>query len=254
MAAPLIYTKIRGIFLLDNFVSVYEGVRKMCVREYRHSENVLKRTVSNPYVRTAMVDNNIFTVSGLCRRMGYSSPAFVSSIINNKLPNRRKNGDWRKIVLTMSHALKCLPEELFPSEESTTHEPINISFEDVNGLLTVLDPEPSPETLVIGQELRAAVGDILRSLTPREERVLRLRFGFNGLEEQTLEEVAQQMCVTRERIRQIEMKAIRKIRCSHRTFKLRRFSHVRRNGEQTGDSSDKDPVWTFDREVLGGLG
>ena len=64
---------------------------------------------------------------------------------------------------------------------------------------------------------------MLASLTPREERVLRMRFGIGMNTDHTLEEVGQQFSVTRERIRQIEAKALRKLKHPSRSRKLRSF-------------------------------
>ena len=64
---------------------------------------------------------------------------------------------------------------------------------------------------------------MLASLTPREERVLRLRFGIGTSGDRTLEEVGQQFSVTRERIRQIEAKALRKLKHPSRSKVLRSF-------------------------------
>jgi RNA polymerase primary sigma factor len=64
---------------------------------------------------------------------------------------------------------------------------------------------------------------VLRTLTPREERVVKMRFGLEDGSEHTLEEVGQSFQVTRERIRQIEAKALRKLRHPSRSRKLRAF-------------------------------
>ena len=71
--------------------------------------------------------------------------------------------------------------------------------------------------------LREQLGDVLKSLTPREEKVLRLRFGLEDGRPRTLEEVGKEFNVTRERIRQIEAKALRKLRHPSRSKKLRDF-------------------------------
>jgi RNA polymerase primary sigma factor len=72
-------------------------------------------------------------------------------------------------------------------------------------------------------ELEAVVREVLASLTPREERILRMRFGFGMDTDHTLEEVGQQFSVTRERIRQIEAKALLKLKHPSRSRRLRAF-------------------------------
>jgi RNA polymerase primary sigma factor len=81
----------------------------------------------------------------------------------------------------------------------------------------------SPLEAVIGMNLEGQTEEVLKTLTPREERVLRLRFGIGDGCDHTLEEVGQQFDVTRERIRQIEAKALRKLRHPTRSKKLKSF-------------------------------
>jgi len=81
----------------------------------------------------------------------------------------------------------------------------------------------SPVESIISLSLREQTNKVLNSLTPREEKVLRLRFGLSDGCEHTLEEVGQDFAVTRERIRQIEAKALRKLRHPSRSKKLRSF-------------------------------
>lgn len=81
-----------------------------------------------------------------------------------------------------------------------------------------------PLDAAILSNLREVTTRVLSSLTPREERVLRMRFGIGMKTDHTLEEVGQQFSVTRERIRQIEAKALRKLRHPSRSRKLRSFS------------------------------
>ncbi len=82
---------------------------------------------------------------------------------------------------------------------------------------------PSPVDEVISANLREQTGNVLRSLSPREELVLRMRFGVGEGSEHTLEEVGKSFNVTRERIRQIESKALRKLRHPDWAQKLRPF-------------------------------
>ena len=80
-----------------------------------------------------------------------------------------------------------------------------------------------PLDAAIQSNLRQACSSVLATLTPREERVLRMRFGIGMTSDHTLEEVGQQFSVTRERIRQIEAKALRKLKHPSRSKKLRTF-------------------------------
>ncbi|MEQ8605223.1 MAG: RNA polymerase sigma factor RpoD, partial [Marivibrio sp.] len=80
-----------------------------------------------------------------------------------------------------------------------------------------------PSDAAIQSNLRETTTRVLASLTPREERVLRMRFGIGMNTDHTLEEVGQQFSVTRERIRQIEAKALRKLKHPSRSRKLRSF-------------------------------
>jgi RNA polymerase primary sigma factor len=81
----------------------------------------------------------------------------------------------------------------------------------------------SPSEAVISVNLKEYTSQVLRTLTPREERVIKMRFGLEDGSEHTLEEVGQSFQVTRERIRQIEAKALRKLRHPSRSRKLKAF-------------------------------
>ena len=85
------------------------------------------------------------------------------------------------------------------------------------------DDAPAPADAASHTLLRETLGDVLDSLTPREEKVLRLRFGLEDGRSRTLEEVGKEFNVTRERIRQIEAKALRKLRHPSRSKKLKDF-------------------------------
>jgi RNA polymerase primary sigma factor len=83
--------------------------------------------------------------------------------------------------------------------------------------------EYTPVDAVVNDDLKERVREILKSLTPREEKVLKMRFGIDVASEHTLEEVGKDFSVTRERIRQIEVKALRKLRHPSRSKKLQTF-------------------------------
>ena len=87
----------------------------------------------------------------------------------------------------------------------------------------------SPSDAVINLSLKEQTSSVLKTLTPREEKVIKMRFGLDDGSEHTLEEVGQSFAVTRERIRQIEAKALRKLRHPSRSRKLRAFLETSAN-------------------------
>jgi RNA polymerase primary sigma factor len=133
-----------------------------------------------------------------------------------------------------------------PSEEELGEE-MGITPERVRGIITFAQSPISLET-PIGEEddahlsdfvedrdalspsdaasltmLHAEVEEVLDTLTPRERRVIQLRFGLNDGHQRTLEEVGKRFALTRERIRQIEVRALRKLRHPSRSEKLRTY-------------------------------
>ncbi len=90
----------------------------------------------------------------------------------------------------------------------------------------------SPAEAVINLNLKEQTAAVLQTLTPREEQVIRMRFGIGDGSEHTLEEVGQRFSVTRERIRQIEAKALRKLRHPSRSRRLKTFLESDKEGAQ----------------------
>jgi len=118
-----------------------------------------------------------------------------------------------KVRKTLKIAKEPLSLETPIGEEGDSH--LGDLIEDPNAIL--------PIDAAIQSNLRETTTRILASLTPREERVLRMRFGLGTNSDHTLEEVGLQFSVTRERIRQIEAKALRKLRHPSRSRELRSF-------------------------------
>jgi RNA polymerase primary sigma factor len=114
---------------------------------------------------------------------------------------------------TLKIAKEPLSLETPISEEGDAH--LGDLIEDKNATL--------PIDAMIQSNLRETTTHVLASLTPREERVLRMRFGIGMNSDHTLEEVGRQFSVTRERIRQIEAKALRKLKHPSRSRILRTF-------------------------------
>jgi len=118
-----------------------------------------------------------------------------------------------KVRTTLKIAKEPLSLETPIGEEGDSH--LGDLIEDKNAIL--------PIDAVIQSNLRETTTRMLASLTPREERIVRMRFGLGMNSDHTLEEVGQQFSVTRERIRQIEAKALRKLKHPSRSRELRSF-------------------------------
>ena len=118
-----------------------------------------------------------------------------------------------KVRKVMKIAKEPISLETPVGDEEDSH--LGDFIEDKNAIL--------PIDAAIQANLRETTTRVLASLTPREERVLRMRFGIGMNTDHTLEEVGQQFSVTRERIRQIEAKALRKLKHPARSRKLRSF-------------------------------
>ena len=141
--------------------------------------------------------------------------------------------------LVQEHGREPTPEEIaekmeFPLEKvrkvlKIAKEPISletpIGEEDDSHLGDFIEDKKvlSPGDAIINYGLAEQTRRVLRSLTPREEKVLRMRFGIGEKADHTLEEVGRDFSVTRERIRQIEAKALRKLRHPSRSRKLKSF-------------------------------
>ncbi|TPG46031.1 sigma-70 family RNA polymerase sigma factor [Roseomonas nepalensis] len=122
-----------------------------------------------------------------------------------------------------------LPLERVVKAQKIAREPISLETpvgdEEGAHLGDFLEDENAvmPLDVAVRSGLRDAAAKALSGLTPREERVLRMRFGIGMNSDHTLEEVGQQFNVTRERIRQIEAKALRKLKHPTRCKRLRSF-------------------------------
>jgi RNA polymerase primary sigma factor len=102
--------------------------------------------------------------------------------------------------------------------------------------------EFSPADTVANNDLKERVREVLKTLTPREEKVLKMRFGIDVASEHTLEEVGKDFSVTRERIRQIEVKAIKKLRHPSRSKKLQTFFDKEFDESMAYDEDDDSDI------------
>jgi RNA polymerase sigma factor (sigma-70 family) len=207
----------------------------------------------NNLILSMMEAKGITTVSGLCDRLPGMSRGLIYRLISMKLSPLDKDGSWCKSALALSDFFQCMPEDLFSNEQQTmaletNRVTVEMSFAEIQQLKS---PQLRPDLLVEAAELKRTIHQQLLTLTPREHRVLSLRFGLNGQEEHTLEEVGEMFGLTHMRIRQIECKALRKLKHPYRSGPIRAAAGVvkKRSGYQDGrwvsDSSDR-----FDGEML----
>jgi RNA polymerase primary sigma factor len=133
----------------------------------------------------------------------------------------------RRLNLPVSKVRKVLRVAQEPISLET---PIGEAEESHLGEFLVDSASHSPSDAVINLNLREQTAQVLKTLTPREEKIVKMRFGLEDGSEHTLEEVGQNFAVTRERIRQIEAKALRKLRHPSRSHRLRPFMENGANG------------------------
>ncbi len=126
----------------------------------------------------------------------------------------------KRLELPVSKVRKVLRVAQEPISLET---PIGEEDESHLGDFIVDQAGVSPSDAVINLNLREQTAQVLKTLTPREEKIIKMRFGLEDGSEHTLEEVGQNFAVTRERIRQIEAKALRKLRHPSRSHRLRTF-------------------------------
>ena len=138
-----------------------------------------------------------------------------------------KNGhepSAEEIAAELDMPLEKVREIIRVSQEPVSLEtPIGEEEDSHLGDFIQDDDAPAPQEVASHTLLKEQLGDVLSTLTEREEKVLRLRFGLEDGRSRTLEEVGKEFNVTRERIRQIEAKALRKLRHPSRSKKLKDF-------------------------------
>ena len=163
------------------------------------------RTIRVPVHMTEAINKIVRTSHQMFKEIGREpTPEELAEKLHMPLEKVRK---------TMKIAKEPLSLETPIGDEGDSH--LGDLIEDKNAIL--------PIDAAIQSNLRETTTRVLASLTPREERILRMRFGIGMNSDHTLEEVGQQFSVTRERIRQIEAKALRKLKHPSRSRVLRSF-------------------------------
>lgn len=180
----------------------------------------LKVTVRNNLVLTA-ITNSGYTNLAKFAKDNRLSLGLLYDTINLKRPPMLQTGEFSPFAMKLMETLGACPTDLWTNEQLTMKLKRNTSYREL-GTEELQKCLQSSARSLIGldyceqeaeeQEAEEIIEGMVDSLTPREARVLRLRFGLDGEDEHTLEEIAEKIGFTRERVRQVEAKALRKMR------------------------------------------
>ena len=197
--------------------------------EYR-----VKISVRNNLILKAIEDAGVTSVAGFCKYMGLRSKVLLG-LINFSYTPINSVGEFTPIAKQLMEALGAAPTDLWTSEQLNLRLPKNHVERDVSQAVlhdllgvgdSVLLAIENPEAVVIRKQLRAAIYKELQVMPPREVEALTLRYGLDGGEYKSLDEVAELMDVTRERVRQIEASALRKMRLTSHSSKLHKYQDM----------------------------
>lgn len=184
------------------------------------NNNILKRIEAAGYK----------TVGEFCRLNDRPSwQSRIGDYVNLKQTPLNAAGDFFPHIYEMANMLNCSPEDLFTETQlqtalETNKRSIEVNEAEMKFMLTNAKQPLLLEDQVHFDRLPDKVAAILDTLTPREAKVVRLRFGLDGTEPLTYDQLASNFDVTRERVRQIEQKALRKMRHPRRSEELREWT------------------------------
>jgi len=172
----------------------------------------VKITIRNEKLLTAMEGMGYKSVAEFSRNQGLNG-ARVNEIINGKITPLDREGNPKELTKEILEILNLTIEKAFTEKQlkGFKKHTFEVKIEEEK-LLQIINPAENQEIKVIEQEVKSKLYEILSTLTPREEKILRMRFGIGMNTDHTLEEVGRKFFVTRDRIRQIEDKALRKLK------------------------------------------
>lgn len=166
------------------------------------------------------------TVGQLREKTGVNLGTYAK-LVGLRLSPKTKKGKWRIPVKRLAKFFKCCEEDLFPPNLESVINPSASKEVRADEIAQLCAPQeqlrlmaPDPEQVIIGEEVKHALYDELGTLTAREETVIRMRFGLGDEKESTLEEIGKHFGVGRQRIREIEAKALHKLRHPARAKKI----------------------------------
>jgi|GEM_PF-1436929 RNA polymerase sigma factor (sigma-70 family) len=174
--------------------------------------------VRNNLILSRMEHRGIKSVAELARKMGIESQkGMLGDLVNMTKAAKNESGTWHILALDLADFFECKPEELFSEFQQEialekNRSEAEMTYAEMQRLASRRQEPVTPELEYAAKQLRSAIDQALQMLTPREERVIRLRFGFDGGEGLTLDQVGELFGRSRERIRNIEARALRKLK------------------------------------------
>ena len=180
----------------------------------------VKITIRNERLLAAMEGMGYKSVAEFSRNQGLNGVK-VREIFNGKIPPLDREGNPKELTKEILEILNLTIEKAFTEKQlkGFKKHTFEVKIEEEK-LLQIISPAKNQEIKVIEQEVKSKLSEILSTLTPREEKILRMRFGIGMNTDHTLEEVGRKFFVTRDRIRQIEARALRKLKHPSRSKQL----------------------------------
>jgi len=180
----------------------------------------VKITIRNERLLAAMEGMGYKSVAEFSRNQGLNGVK-VREIFSGKIPPLDREGNPKELTKEILEILNLTIEKAFTEKQlkGFKKHTFEVKIEEEK-LLQIISPAKNQEIKVIEQEVKSKLSEILSTLTPREEKILRMRFGIGMNTDHTLEEVGRKFFVTRDRIRQIEARALRKLKHPSRSKHL----------------------------------
>jgi RNA polymerase primary sigma factor len=210
----------------------------------------VKITVKNNLLLTAIEQAGYKSAAEFARAIGLTEQR-VSALVALRNAPINQDGEFSPNAKRIMEALGAAPSDLWTTEQLNMKLKRNtkedfFSAPTIQAILggnvaqlegSVYEESEKPEEVLNKKELKAELEKVLGTLTPRETKVLQLRFGLDGCGEHTLEEIGDMLDIGKERVRQIEAKALRKMRDPSRSKAFK--GHV----EDLMSEDTYKPVW-----------
>lgn len=188
----------------------------------------LEMKIRNNRILELIEETGAKTIGEFCRinEVVAKDNGHIGDLVNMKVSPLNREGDFTPVVKRLCDALVCSPEDLFTHDQmmaelETNKRTLKVNEAQVKFMLSHEPEQVLLEDMVAKDQLDTALAAMVEELTPREAKVIKMRFGLEGTEPMTLNEVAKKFDVCGQRIRQIEMKALRKMRHPKRHKEVR---------------------------------